>query len=91
MIVDQFQDKRILVIGDVMLDHFVRGSVGRVSPEAPALVLHVSNDHWAVGGAGNVAQNIAGPSKKPGSSPATTTCCAPIAKASASPRRSRPA
>ncbi|GAD55986.1 D-glycero-beta-D-manno-heptose 1-phosphate adenylyltransferase [Limimaricola cinnabarinus] len=60
MIVDQFQDKRILVIGDVMLDHFVRGSVGRVSPEAPALVLHVSNDHWAVGGAGNVAQNIAG-------------------------------
>ena len=59
MIVDDFQGKRILAVGDVMLDHFVRGSVKRVSPEAPTLVLHVNSDYWAVGGAGNVARNIA--------------------------------
>lgn len=59
MIVDDFQGKRVLVVGDVMLDHFVRGSVNRVSPEAPTLVLHAAQDHWAVGGAGNVARNIA--------------------------------
>ena len=59
MIVDDFQGKRVLVVGDVMLDHFVRGSVSRVSPEAPALVLHAAQDSWAVGGAGNVARNIA--------------------------------
>lgn len=59
MIVDGFQNKRILVVGDVMLDHFVRGTVERVSPEAPALILHVQSDYWAVGGAGNVATNVA--------------------------------
>jgi len=58
MIVDDFQGKRIVVVGDVMLDHFVRGGVGRVSPEAPTLVLNVREDSWAVGGAGNVARNV---------------------------------
>lgn len=58
MIVDDFQGKRILVIGDVMLDHFVRGSVERVSPEAPALILRVHEDQWCLGGAGNVAANV---------------------------------
>lgn len=59
MIVDKFLGCRILVIGDVMLDHYVRGSVQRVSPEAPALVLQVLEEDWAMGGAGNVAANIA--------------------------------
>lgn len=59
MIVDTFQGCRILVVGDVMLDHYVRGSVQRVSPEAPALVLQVLDEDWAMGGAGNVAANIA--------------------------------
>ncbi|MFC2970333.1 D-glycero-beta-D-manno-heptose 1-phosphate adenylyltransferase [Acidimangrovimonas pyrenivorans] len=59
MIVDDFQGKRILVVGDVMLDHFVRGAVDRVSPEAPTLVLRIREDSWNPGGAGNVAKNIA--------------------------------
>jgi len=59
VIVDNFPGRRILVVGDVMLDHFVRGDVRRVSPEAPALVLHVETDEWTIGGAGNVAVNIA--------------------------------
>jgi D-beta-D-heptose 7-phosphate kinase / D-beta-D-heptose 1-phosphate adenosyltransferase len=59
MIVDNFLGCRILVVGDVMLDHYVRGSVQRVSPEAPALVLQVLDEDWAMGGAGNVAANIA--------------------------------
>jgi D-beta-D-heptose 7-phosphate kinase/D-beta-D-heptose 1-phosphate adenosyltransferase len=59
MIVDNFLGCRILVVGDVMLDHYVRGSVQRVSPEAPAIVLQVQDEDWAMGGAGNVAANIA--------------------------------
>lgn len=59
MLVDAMQDRHIVVVGDVMLDHFVRGSVSRVSPEAPTLVLNVSSDYWALGGAGNVAVNVA--------------------------------
>lgn len=59
MIIDDFQGKRILVVGDVMLDHFVRGAVRRVSPEAPALVLHIESEEWVMGGAANVALNVA--------------------------------
>ncbi|MEL6978462.1 MAG: D-glycero-beta-D-manno-heptose 1-phosphate adenylyltransferase, partial [Pseudomonadota bacterium] len=59
MLIDDIQDRRIVVVGDVMLDHFVRGSVSRISPEAPTLVLNVETDLWTVGGAGNVAVNIA--------------------------------
>jgi D-beta-D-heptose 7-phosphate kinase/D-beta-D-heptose 1-phosphate adenosyltransferase len=59
MIVDKFHGCRILVVGDVMLDHYVRGAVHRVSPEAPALVLQVVDEEWVMGGAGNVASNIA--------------------------------
>jgi D-beta-D-heptose 7-phosphate kinase/D-beta-D-heptose 1-phosphate adenosyltransferase len=58
MIVDDFFNCRILVVGDIMLDHYVRGSVQRVSPEAPALVLQVQDESWALGGAANVAANI---------------------------------
>lgn len=59
MVVDDFAGKRILVVGDVMLDQFVRGEVGRVSPEAPALVLRIAEESYRLGGAGNVAVNIA--------------------------------
>ncbi len=59
MIVDTFKGLRILIIGDVMLDHFVSGEVERVSPEAPALVLRANADRWMLGGAANVAANIA--------------------------------
>ena len=49
----------ILCIGDLMLDDFVYGEVSRISPEAPAPVIAVSREEVVVGGAGNVARNIA--------------------------------
>ncbi len=52
--------KRVLVIGDVMADHYVWGKVERVSPEAPIPVVHVSKEEVRPGGASNVACNIAG-------------------------------
>ena len=49
----------MLCIGDLMLDDFVYGEVSRISPEAPAPVIAVSREDVIVGGAGNVARNIA--------------------------------
>jgi D-beta-D-heptose 7-phosphate kinase/D-beta-D-heptose 1-phosphate adenosyltransferase len=59
VLIDDVQGARILVIGDLMLDHFVTGIVERVSPEAPALVVRVDDERSMLGGAGNVAANIA--------------------------------
>jgi D-glycero-beta-D-manno-heptose-7-phosphate kinase len=53
-----FAGKRILVLGDVMLDEFIWGSVRRISPEAPVPVVEVSGESYILGGAGNVAANI---------------------------------
>jgi D-glycero-beta-D-manno-heptose-7-phosphate kinase len=53
-----FTGKRILVLGDVMLDEFIWGSVRRISPEAPVPVVEVSGESYILGGAGNVAGNI---------------------------------
>jgi len=50
--------RRILVIGDVMLDHYVQGDATRISPEAPVPVVHVSGESDRLGGAANVANNI---------------------------------
>jgi rfaE bifunctional protein kinase chain/domain len=50
---------RILVIGDVMLDHYVWGDATRISPEAPVPVVDIARDSWTAGGAANVALNIA--------------------------------
>ncbi len=50
--------QRILVIGDVMLDHFVWGSVGRISPEAPVPVVDFERESFMPGGAANVARNL---------------------------------
>ena len=49
----------ILCVGDLMLDNFVYGEVSRVSPEAPAPVIAVTREEKVIGGAGNVARNIA--------------------------------
>ena len=54
-----FQNARLLVIGDVMLDRYWHGSASRVSPEAPVPVVKVANREDRPGGAGNVALNIA--------------------------------
>ncbi|MFT5465338.1 MAG: rfaE bifunctional protein kinase chain/domain [Verrucomicrobiales bacterium] len=53
-----FPEKRILTIGDVMLDRFVWGSVSRISPEAPVPVVHVKKESVYPGGAANVARNL---------------------------------
>ncbi len=51
-------NKRILVVGDLMMDRFVYGSVSRISPEAPVPVVHVSHEKSMPGGACNVASNL---------------------------------
>ncbi len=58
-IVRNFHSARILVIGDVILDRYVTGSVHRLSPEAPIPVLRPADDRCTLGGAANVALNIA--------------------------------
>lgn len=57
-ILRRFPSKRILVIGDVMLDEFVWGRVSRISPEAPVPVVDVIRESYFPGGAANVARNI---------------------------------
>jgi D-beta-D-heptose 7-phosphate kinase / D-beta-D-heptose 1-phosphate adenosyltransferase len=52
-------EQTIVCVGDVMLDSFVYGDVARISPEAPAPVIAVKNEERVIGGAGNVARNIA--------------------------------
>src|SRR6185436_7290013 len=49
----------VLCVGDLMLDDFVYGEVTRISPEAPAPVIAVQRSETAIGGAGNVARNLA--------------------------------
>lgn len=56
---DSFFGRRVLCIGDLMLDRYVLGHVDRVSPEAPIPVLRPTSRRAALGGVGNVAQNIA--------------------------------
>ncbi|HJQ11826.1 MAG TPA: PfkB family carbohydrate kinase [Gemmatimonadaceae bacterium] len=51
-------DKRIAIVGDAMLDVYLRGDVDRISPEAPVPVVRVRDRELALGGAANVAQNI---------------------------------
>lgn len=50
---------RILVVGDVMLDHYLWGDATRISPEAPVPVVDIARDTWTAGGAANVALNVA--------------------------------
>ncbi len=53
-----FQNKRILVFGDLMLDRFIYGSVSRISPEAPVPVVEIKRESTRLGGAANVSSNI---------------------------------
>ncbi len=50
---------RIVVVGDIMLDRFIHGTVDRISPEAPVPVLNLKGEHNMPGGAANVARNLA--------------------------------
>jgi rfaE bifunctional protein kinase chain/domain len=57
-LLDRLSNRRVLVIGDVMLDQFVIGSVDRISPEAPVPIVRFDHETWRLGGAANVANNI---------------------------------
>ena len=64
-ILNSFQGKEIIVIGDVMLDHSISGNVSRISPEAPVPIVNVEKEDYVAGGAGNVAVNLAALGAKP--------------------------
>jgi rfaE bifunctional protein kinase chain/domain len=57
-LLQRFASKRILVIGDLMLDEYVWGRVSRISPEAPVPVVEVIRESYYPGGAANVARNV---------------------------------
>jgi D-beta-D-heptose 7-phosphate kinase/D-beta-D-heptose 1-phosphate adenosyltransferase len=57
-LVDSLPGKRVLVVGDVMLDRYLWGRVDRISPEAPVPVVEVERETFCLGGAANVAHNI---------------------------------
>ena len=57
-LIERFRAKRVLVVGDLMLDEFVWGKVSRISPEAPVPVVSVSAQSYYPGGAANVARNL---------------------------------
>ncbi len=59
-LVNALRPKRVAVIGDVMLDRYVRGQAGRLSPEAPIQVLEVGSEETMLGGAANVAHKAVG-------------------------------
>jgi D-beta-D-heptose 7-phosphate kinase/D-beta-D-heptose 1-phosphate adenosyltransferase len=55
---DAMRGRRVLVVGDVMIDEWIWGTVSRISPEAPVPVVAVSDHSFTLGGAGNVANNL---------------------------------
>jgi D-glycero-beta-D-manno-heptose-7-phosphate kinase len=54
----EFNSKKVMIVGDVMLDAYLHGKVDRISPEAPVPVVHVTKKEFKSGGASNVAMNI---------------------------------
>src|SRR3989338_4544695 len=58
-IIDTFREKKVLVVGDIMLDKHIYGSVSRISPEAPVPVLKAEKEVFNPGGAANLASNLA--------------------------------
>ncbi len=58
-LLDRAAGRLVLVVGDLMLDHFVIGAVDRISPEAPVPVVRFNHEEYRLGGAANVAHNIA--------------------------------
>ncbi|HLT24811.1 MAG TPA: D-glycero-beta-D-manno-heptose-7-phosphate kinase [Ignavibacteria bacterium] len=57
-ILENAQNKKIYIIGDVMLDKYILGEVTRVSPEAPVQVFEIINSEYKLGGAANVSHNV---------------------------------
>src|SRR5947209_1303431 len=57
-LISRFAGRRMLAIGDLMLDEFIWGKVSRISPEAPVPVVEVTGESYYPGGAANVARNL---------------------------------
>ena len=57
-LIEAFSSTRILCVGDVMLDQFIKGSISRISPEAPIPILGIQEEIAVLGGAGNVVRNL---------------------------------
>ncbi|NPV05239.1 MAG: D-glycero-beta-D-manno-heptose-7-phosphate kinase [Syntrophaceae bacterium] len=57
-IIGKYPAARVLVVGDLMVDHFIWGKVSRISPEAPVPVVEVTKENLMMGGSGNVVSNI---------------------------------
>lgn len=57
-IITHFKGKRVLVVGDILLDHYIFGSVDRISPEAPVPVVWAHRENFVGGGAANVGLNM---------------------------------
>ena len=55
----KFNDLKVLIIGDVMIDRYLTGKIERISPEAPVPVVHLTEEEIRLGGAANVALNVA--------------------------------
>ncbi|MEY4929577.1 MAG: hypothetical protein RI909_301, partial [Bacteroidota bacterium] len=64
-IFEKFNSLNVLIIGDVMLDSYIWGAVERISPEAPVPIVNVKKKDFRLGGAANVALNIASLGAKP--------------------------
>ena len=58
MSINTFREAKVLIVGDIILDHYIFGAVSRISPEAPVPVLLKKNSTTGLGGAANVAANI---------------------------------
>ena len=58
-LLSRLQGRTLIVVGDLMLDHFLVGAVDRISPEAPVPVVRFDHDRFRLGGAANVANNAA--------------------------------
>lgn len=56
--INAFKSAKILVVGDIIVDHFIWGSVTRISPEAPVPVVNVTHENLMLGGSANVLHNI---------------------------------
>ena len=59
-IIEEFSKVKVLVVGDVMLDKYLWGNMTRISPEAPVPIVQLQRTSLVVGGAANVAANVAG-------------------------------
>src|SRR3989337_1548190 len=56
--ISEFNKATVLIIGDIIADHYIWGKVERISPEAPVPIVDVQRESYMLGGAGNVANNI---------------------------------